>query len=197
MKAIAWDYKTSKFQSPSSSQFKWTREGLESAECTRCGENLPEKECSCGLYATFRWDEATGYRYNSPISPILLFEASGKSQFYQDVIRAKQLAPRWVIMDARYNDTFLTMATFQARDYFNVPIISKSVAISIMDLWNITWFLANRYTFKTSEGEPIELPYWRDWYEPEGGDQISKLSDEWINHLAQTYFGGKHGKSTT
>jgi len=187
MKALAWDYKKGKFVSPSWSSFTWNKEGLTSCECHTCGDDMPGKEHSCGLYATFRWWEVTDYLNHSPVSPIILFEISGKSQFYQDIFRSKQLAPYCVIHYER-GDHIQHLASYQASEYFEVPIVPRSRAIPMMDVWNIVWFLAH-------EGEPYHIPPWRTWYEPESDQEsqgaLSKLSDEWIQHLAQNLLGGE------
>lgn len=183
MKALAWRFDKGKFDSPSYSDFYWDKEGLTSAACSTCKDDLPGLECSCGLYATFRWDVVRGYTHNSSISPIILFEVSGKTQFYEEGVRAKQLAPFAVILEQGVTE-ILHMAGLQAADYFDVPTIPKSTAITVMDLWNITWFVAH-------QGAPYEIPYWREWYRPEGGDTISNLSDEWIEYMVKQLTGGE------
>ena len=187
MKALAWRFSQGKFDSPTYSHFFWDKEGLTSAECSRCGDDLPGLDCSCGLYATFRWSVVTDYTFNSEISPIILFEVSGKTQFYEEGVRAKQLAP-FAVITTQGQSEFNHMADLQAADYFSIPVIQKSTAIALMDLWNITWFV-------THQGVPYEIPYWREWYVPEGGDTISKLSDEWIEYMAKQLTGGEICKS--
>lgn len=192
MKSLAWKYEKGKFDSPAWGGFYWDKEGLTSAKCGSCGDEMPRLECSCGLYASFRWEEVSGYRYTSQISPIILFEVSGKCQFYQDCIRAKQLAP-FAVIEEQGADEIWHLAALQAADYFDVPTIPKSTGIALMDVWNITWFTAH-------QGEPYNIPYWREWYEPESDNHtlnnpISKLSDEWIEHFAQQILGGEICKS--
>lgn len=100
LKAIAWDTEKNVFASPSHSEFKWSRDGIEKAVCGKChvqeeppyGDNsIPGEDCLCGLYGTFRWNIiASGYTRQRTISPVVLVEANGKSILYDDGIRSYQ-----------------------------------------------------------------------------------------------------------
>jgi hypothetical protein len=174
------------FVSPSYSNFEWSKDGLETAKCSKCKEDTPGEDCSCGLYSTFEFDTAGGYRDHSPISPILLFEVHGDHVLSGSGIRSLQLMPRWVILDSF--EPLLYGACLQAADYFSIPTIPKSRAIAMMEIWNIALFVAKQ--------DEWDIPNWREWYEPTA-TQLADYTDDYLLALANKWLGGEHVKSTT
>lgn len=172
MKAVAWDYTRGTFISPSAKHFKWSRDGLESADCKTCeNKDIPGDDCSCGLYATYRLDTLIAYVNSSNISPLLLVEASGKTIVYEHGIRSYQLTvraimrwPQQLLKTAHPEQRRLDAITAaQASDYFDVPIVDWEVGTTIMDLWNMKL-----------------NPNWQEWYKPET-PELRNLSVQDIN----------------
>jgi len=187
LKAVAWEFSKHMFVSPSHYEFEWTKDGLETALCRRCGEDTPGFECTCGLYATYNYGEAASYRYRSPISPILLLEAYGDYVVGGEGFRSLQLLVRAVMVDDY--SPMLYAASIQAADYFDVPTMTKTQAMLIMNLWNITVFLTDpEYT------EDPKVKNWREWFEPTVPELI-EYPDDYLLALAKK-IGGDYGNSS-
>jgi hypothetical protein len=164
LKAIKWDTTLGKFTSPSHSGFMWERDGIETAKCwnimddrkgCKKGGDIPGDDCTCGLYCGFRWNIiGKGYTQVDDICPVCLVETHGKTILYTDGMRSLQqgivaVVNTWepdapVVRDvnivAQYdvNGVRSTQAaSYQAADYFGVPILSKHVATVVMDLQNV------------------------------------------------------------
>lgn len=183
LKAVAWDFDKHMFISPSHTEFTWTKDGLESAECYKCKEETPGFDCSCGLYATYDYGEAASYRYHSPMSPILLLEAYGDYVVGGYGFRAAQLLVRSVMIDSY--ESKLYAASIQGADYFDVPTISKTQAMLVMNIWNICVFLTNP--------EYEDIRNWREWFEVI--PQLKDYDDEYLLSLATKMTGGEYVKS--
>jgi len=202
LKAVAWDYDRGTFVSPSVQEFTWSREGLEAGVCEKgcipceppptpyrfwTSSHIPGDDCSCGLYATYRWGIVLrGYISSSQVSPVLLVEVGGKTILYDETVRVYQLTMKAAIKDwwvsypqhARKSTPLLTAATYQAADYFNIPVLSMAEATTAMDLWNIKL-----------------NPTWEEWYVPES-PAIKRMPKQSINELVETYFP-EHEKEVT
>jgi len=194
LKAIAWDFKKRMFVSPSSTEFEWSPDGLEAADCDKgCKKDEPDKDsmdkltydlamkntipgdwCSCGIYSTFRWSIVEGYVSASPISAVMLTEAVGKTLIYRDGMKTYQLAIRAVIKPTFTHyvgrDNLMIGAAYQAADYFQVPIVDKKTALVVMDLWNI--FLNDDH---------------KDWYQPES-DEVRLMNEADVLQYKEMFF---------
>jgi hypothetical protein len=85
---------------------------------------------------------ALEYTRASPVSPILLVEAAGKTILYTDGFRSKQALVRAVLVMGSMGVNRMIAA--QAADFFKVPVLSQGIAINAMDLWN--WYKNPWYT---------------------------------------------------
>lgn len=158
LKALAWDYQTRTFVSPARPDFIWSRAGLQVAGCEARGckiDIIPNPECSCGMYAAYDIDIINEYTDTSPISPIFLVEASGKTVIHEEGWRSKEMTIHMVTVPEDATPRLHLIAA-QAADYFQVPVYSLEVVTLVMDLQNI-----------------IQLPY----YVPRGPYDRKSLFD--------------------
>lgn len=88
--------------------------------CPKCGD-VPKKECTCGLYATFKFNVAMEYTHQSIISPIFLVEASGTTHIYTEGFRSEELTIHAV---SPIDDSAIAkLCASQAADYFGIKIV--------------------------------------------------------------------------
>lgn len=133
LKTISWDSHGHKFISPSRSDFIWDQNGLATAYCSDHTHMPPGEFCSCGIYATFSWKIAKLYdrRY---LNVMLVVEAGGKTILHEYGFRSEQLR---FVAAIRQEDPVFKLATMQAADYYNIPIVNKYTGLSIMDMQNV------------------------------------------------------------
>jgi hypothetical protein len=142
LKALAWDYKNEQFISPARPDFTWSPGGLQSCGCSRnCGGEYPEWDCTCGLYASYILDIVNDYTDTSPISPIFLVEASGKTVIHELGWRSREMTIHGVCNPEVFTGLSIdrphfSAATAQAADYFQVPVFPLETIQVMMDLFN-------------------------------------------------------------
>jgi hypothetical protein len=142
LKALAWNYDTKEFISPARPEFTWSPGGLQACGCARdCKGEYPEWDCSCGLYASYLLDIINDYTDTSPISPIFLVEASGKTIIHELGWRSKEMMIHAVCNSQVFSGLSIDRphfdaATAQAADYFQVPIFDMDTMLVMMDLFN-------------------------------------------------------------
>lgn len=139
LKTISWDTQKQKFISPARPDFIWNQDGLAEAQCTKFTHAPPDEFCTCGIYATFDWGIAKNYdrRY---LNVMLLVEAGGKTILHDYGFRAEQIR---FIGAIRQDEPVYRLATMQAADFYNIPIMEKSTALAIMDIQNchiLDWY---------------------------------------------------------
>ena len=147
LKALAWDFNNSVFTSPARPEFIWSPGGLQMCECPKCGGE-PKQNCTCGLYATFKFGVAMEYTQESIISPIFLTEASGVTHVYSEGFRSEELTIHAV---SPINDSALAkLCASQAADYFGIKIVPD---------YRVLWFfmdVLNLYTCKDTYVPALE-----------------------------------------
>jgi hypothetical protein len=160
LKAITWVPERNRFESMADNDFIWEEDGLVNTGCRTfktvkwLGGIVAEhnmERCFCGIYATFRKGILMSYQGMDARRPVILIEASGKTILYEDGFRAEQAAVRAIVQFGAPMPVL-----WQARDYFKVPIIELSMALSAMDIWN--WFLNTWY----KPEDPVILDTGRD-----------------------------------
>lgn len=136
LKALAWDIERQIFVSPARPEFVWSKGGLQMSQCPKCGNNNPQENCTCGLYATFDVHIALEYIHYSIISPIFLVEASGDTFLHECGYRCGELTLHGVAPNC--DEYAAKLAASQASDYFQVQPMSLEKMLIIQDIVNRT-----------------------------------------------------------
>ena len=136
LKALAWDYNKGIFISPARPDFVWSPGGLQASVCGRgYNHKAPDPECSCGLYAAYTLDIIDDYTGKSPISPIFLVEASGRTIIHDFGWRSAEMSIHLVAIPPGGEGT-LKLAAYQAADYFGINVVPLDTMILVMDFFN-------------------------------------------------------------
>lgn len=173
LKAVAWDFKQQCFVSPSRSEFTWSKDGLVAGECPHgCPPGVVQTECVCGIWSTYDWKYVLSYTRRSTLSVVMLCETSGEGLIYPDgkTARSAQLTVKAVINSPKIGRTrFYRPAAYQAADYFSVPVIEETTALTILDLWMA-----------------ILHHDWREWYTPQS-DVLNNIDEEKLSEYREQY----------
>ena len=144
--------KDGKYVSPTDEEFAWDESGIAVATCQRTREwqsyegrlvkpydrgeswhsedEIPHKDCTCGLYAAFTFGSATVYEKRAPQAVLFLVETYGKTRYYQQGMRCAKLRVRACVGDEE------RLSDVVAANYFEVPFMVLDVAKVLMDIQN-------------------------------------------------------------
>lgn len=115
---------------------RWIKAGILNAECERCGDRLPNWNCTCGIYGTFDLLTARTYQMISPnSSAIFLVEATGRWLLYTKGWRAAQAVIHAIVLPKAVDVLSPAgLTAHYAATYFNRRLISTETALEAIKL---------------------------------------------------------------
>jgi len=159
LKALAWDYRKGIFVSPARPEFVWSPGGLQASTCGRGYDHkVPELTCTCGLYASYNINIINEYTDTSPISPIFLVEASGRSIRHEYGFRSAEMTIRMVALPTA-SEGVLKLAAYQAADYFKVELRPLADLTLLMDLHNMYLYQSHEVPYRPFSDSLRKIPY--------------------------------------
>jgi hypothetical protein len=184
LKALAWDYSQGQFISPARPEFTWDKGGLKVAGCAHgYGHEAPDWDCTCGLFCAWDLNVVYEYIHRSPVSPVFLCEASGKTIIHDMGWRAEELSII-AVMGSFQSSVIEKLAAHQASDYFQVPVLDKPAVVFLMDIVNmvlvehyIAWSPVGMRLQRIKDRYPAWLESIRANITPENTSQVAGATD--------------------
>jgi hypothetical protein len=137
LKALAWDYERRQFISPARPDFVWSPGGLQASVCANgYKHSVPDRNCTCGLYASYDIHIIDEYTGTSPVSPIFLVEPSGHTIIHEYGFRSAEMTIQMVAVPGDRKQGTLYLAAQQAADYFQIDVVPMEQMLIMMDIFN-------------------------------------------------------------